>query len=91
MVFLPYRKKCNAQASSVCINALLTKLEVKIAEYLPIFFFLRFLRTKTKSRFDERAEKSSGSCLLGEPIRAQGFVSSSAPSRIQPYNKYLLL
>ena len=36
-------KKCNAQASSVCINASLTKLEVKIVEYLPISFLAFFM------------------------------------------------
>lgn len=68
MVFLPKKKKNSAQTAFVCINPLLTKLEVKIAVYLPNSF-LRQLWTETKSRFDERAEKNSGNDGPILPVR----------------------
>ena len=62
------KKKNSAQTAFVCINPLLTKLEVKIAVYLPNSF-LRQLWTETKSRFDERAEKNSGNDGPILPVR----------------------
>ena len=63
MVFLPYRKKCNAQASSVCINALLTKLEVKIAEYLPIFFCVFHGPRRSRDSMKEQIRVAGLACL----------------------------
>jgi len=56
-------KKCDAQASSVCINGLLTKLEVKIAEYLPIFFCVFYGPRRSRDSMKEQKIVAGLACL----------------------------